>query len=494
MAHVPAARKKISWIKVGIAVGILAAIIVGILWIAPLLKSPGVSKGDTVKFSYTFKFSDGKEISNTSEFKVGELGASFGLDSEKLDEMAAGMKIGESKTITLSAEDAWGEYSEDNLIVENRTSIIANLSVREINRTFDVPPAAFKQVFGEDAVLNKAYSPNSALIWSTKAVSVSNDSVKLSIENKAGEKLKIDEAMFVEIIEVSSDKLKMKLGAEEKTVNTTNGNYTISIVGNDIVAKWTPEIGQSIVYGFSMAKVLSFNDTSVVLDMNSEFAGKNVTVTLEALSVSAKAVAPKESAKSSSSSTQKISGAPTLQTFVMSYCPYGTQMEKGVVKAHELLKDKANFEIRFVSYTMHGDKEDQENKRQICIREEHNDKFWAYLECFLEAGDYAGCISSTGLDEAKINECMTTNADSYMEEDKALNTQYGVQGSPTNILNGKEVQIYPRSPEDVKKAVCDSFETQPDECSETLDTANPSPGFGYSTSSSSSSSSGGCGG
>ena len=339
--------------------------------------------------------------------------------------------------------------------------------------------------------MNKAYKSNSAVIWDTKVVGISSTSVKMSIENKALENVTLNTVMFVEIVEVTSDKLKVKLNAIPQTIPGETGNSTIFIDGNDIKVTNTPVIGSEIPYGFSTVKVLSYNETSIVLDGNNPYAGKDVTVTLKATNI-VKQVAAKSSTAPSSSGTKKVEGAPTLQTFVMSYCPYGTQMEKGVIPAMKLLAGKANFEIRFVSYTMHGAKEDEENNRQICLREEQSGKFWDYLECFLDAGDAAGCVKSTGVDSSSLTDCMANRAAGYIDEDKALNTQYGVQGSPTNILNGEEKQIYPRSPEDVKKAVCAAFATPPAECSQTLDTINPSAGFGF-TASSSSSSAGGCG-
>ncbi len=42
--------------------------------------------------------------------------------------------------------------------------------------------------------------------------------------------------------------------------------------------------------------------------------------------------------------------------------------------------------------------------------------------------------------------------------------------------------MWPRSPEDIKQKICEAFTTPPAECSETLNTENPSPGFGGGTS------------
>jgi hypothetical protein len=72
-----------------------------------------------------------------------------------------------------------------------------------------------------------------------------------------------------------------------------------------------------------------------------------------------------------------------------------------------------------------------------------------------------------------------------MEVDKALNEEFGVQGSPTVILDGKEASVYPRDPASVAKALCAAFTSKPSECSSTFDTTNPSPGFGGGSASSS---------
>ncbi|MEM2031459.1 MAG: hypothetical protein QXG83_01455, partial [Candidatus Pacearchaeota archaeon] len=77
----------------------------------------------------------------------------------------------------------------------------------------------------------------------------------------------------------------------------------------------------------------------------------------------------------------------------------------------------------------------------------------------------------------------------YFAEDKALNEKYNVRGSPTVIIDGREVSIYPRDPQSIANALCDAFKTKPSECSKAFSTMNPSPGFG----SGSSSSGGSCG-
>jgi len=193
---------------------------------------------------------------------------------------------------------------------------------------------------------------------------------------------------------------------------------------------------------------------------------------------------------------------PDVKLFVMSYCPYGLQTEKMFLPVYNLLKNKADMSINFVDYAMHGKKELDENLRQYCIQKEQKDKYYAYLSCFTKADASAACLTEAKVDQAKMSTCVANTDKQYsittgynnkstwvngeypkfaVETD--LNDQYKVSGSPTIVINGKQVNVSPRSPEKFKQAVCDAFETKPAECSQTLSDAAASPGFGTSTTS-----------
>jgi len=191
---------------------------------------------------------------------------------------------------------------------------------------------------------------------------------------------------------------------------------------------------------------------------------------------------------------------PDVKLFVMSYCPYGLQAEKMYLPVYNLLKDKADMGIYFVDYIMHDKQEIDENLTQYCIQKEENSKYYAYLSCFVKAGDSAGCLTTAKIDKTKLSVCVkdtdkqfnisTSYADkttwlngTYPKFDiyADLNTQYGVQGSPTIVINGKTINVSPRSPEAFKQAVCKAFTTQPEECNQTLSTDAAAPSFGTGT-------------
>lgn len=198
-----------------------------------------------------------------------------------------------------------------------------------------------------------------------------------------------------------------------------------------------------------------------------------------------------EDTSSSSTSTEiPKSDKPVVELFVMTHCPYGTQAEKGFITATETLGETIDAKIKFVHYFMHAP-EEEETPRQVCIREEQEDKYIDYLKCFLEGdgnADASGyiangnnpslCIQRVGIDNNKLNECIKNKAEDYYSEDSELSQQYGVSGSPTLVINGVIVNSG-RSPDAYLKTICQAFNNAPEVCSQDLSTANPSAGFGY---------------
>ncbi|MFH1714127.1 MAG: hypothetical protein ABH831_00845 [Candidatus Nealsonbacteria bacterium] len=188
---------------------------------------------------------------------------------------------------------------------------------------------------------------------------------------------------------------------------------------------------------------------------------------------------------------------PDVKLFIMSYCPFGLQAQKMYLPVYDLLKDKVNMGIYFVDYIMHEKKEIDENLNQYCIQKEQADKFPSFLDCFIKGTDSKACMSSVGVDTTKLQSCVLATDSQFgitsLYEDKStwlggyypqfniqkdLNELYGVQGSPTIVINDKATQLNLRSPEAFKELICQAFNEQPEECSQTLSSSVPSTGFG----------------
>ena len=206
-----------------------------------------------------------------------------------------------------------------------------------------------------------------------------------------------------------------------------------------------------------------------------------------------------EAATSREAPTPEVtkSDKPKVELFVMSHCPYGTQAEKGMLPVANLLKDKIDFEIKFVYYAMHGETEVKEQMNQVCLEKEQSDKFRTYLTCFLDAGDGEKCLTEAKVDSAKLSACVKKlDADYKISEKlkdqstwlsgrfplfdvyKTENEKYQVGGSPTLVINGAQANSG-RSPAEYLAAVCSAFNKAPAECQEKLSSEGYAAGFGY---------------
>jgi hypothetical protein len=195
---------------------------------------------------------------------------------------------------------------------------------------------------------------------------------------------------------------------------------------------------------------------------------------------------------------------PDIKLFVMSYCPYGLQAQKMFLPVYELLKDKADMGIYFVNYIMHEKQEIDENLNQYCLQKEQPEKYGDYLDCFVQSGNTATCLSQVEADQEKLSACTTQTDQEYsiysLYSDKSswlggyyprfdvntdLNEKYDVQGSPTIVINDQVVNVNSRSPEGFKNIVCQAFSSEPEECSQLLSEEVPSAGIGSGVSASS---------
>ncbi|MFH0951069.1 MAG: hypothetical protein V1765_01170 [bacterium] len=187
---------------------------------------------------------------------------------------------------------------------------------------------------------------------------------------------------------------------------------------------------------------------------------------------------------------------PEVELFVMSHCPFGTQIEKGILPVVTALGETIDFKVKFVDYAMHGEVEVKEELRQYCIQKEQPDKFLGYLTCFLQAGEGTTCLATSAVDTAALATCIT-KADTEFSvtknyEDRASwlsgnyprfniflkeNQTYGVEGSPTLVLNGQTVNSG-RDSASLLKTICQGFITKPAACATVLSSSVPATGFG----------------
>lgn len=187
---------------------------------------------------------------------------------------------------------------------------------------------------------------------------------------------------------------------------------------------------------------------------------------------------------------------PVAKGFVMAYCPYGLQFLKAYIPVIELLGNTTDVQVGFVSYAMHGKSEIEANSYIYCVQKDSKAKLASYLRCFVESGNYTACLAAVGIDANQAASCVnaldtqygitalynnqSTWLSGYYPQypvEASENAQFGVQGSPTFVLNGAVATVQ-RTSESIKQAICASFNTPPAECNTTLSATAEAAGLG----------------
>lgn len=194
------------------------------------------------------------------------------------------------------------------------------------------------------------------------------------------------------------------------------------------------------------------------------------------------------------------SDRPKVELFVMSHCPYGTQIEKGILPVLKEIGNDIDFELKFCDYAMHGKVELDEQLKQVCIQENEPDKLTAYLECFLaDQNSGEACLAEVGINKTQLTSCIAATDKEYQVSalfadqsswksgrypqfnvHQADNQAYGITGSPGFVVNGAKIQTG-RDANSLLKTICSGFNNPPAGCTAQLSAATPSPGFGFGT-------------
>jgi hypothetical protein len=189
----------------------------------------------------------------------------------------------------------------------------------------------------------------------------------------------------------------------------------------------------------------------------------------------------------------KKTARPTVDLYVMAFCPFGTQAETVMRPVKDLLGSKADIRIRYITtitgttldtvQSLHGPSEAREDAYQVCLMKSQPEKYWEYVRLFNEqcypkwqdSGSLAACrknvTASLKIDSSAIETCAAgADAIALLKADETESDSNRASASPTLVINGV-TYAGARTPDAYKQAICNSFETAPAECSTTLSSA-----------------------
>jgi len=288
----------------------------------------------------------------------------------------------------------------------------------------------------------------------------------------------------------------------------------VSISPEEIGKKTIEYINKNLVAPGTSASLVSVEETKAFYKVTTNYRGQDIPVYVtkdgryiflsQPLDMTQE-IPREEEQKSVSCEDLPKRDKPKLMAFIVSYCPFGLQMQRVLNEIVKNIPEMAKYiEVRFMGSieegkitSMHGEKEATENLRQICIREEQSDKYWKYVDCFIKEGKSDECLDDAHVDRTKLQECMEdpSRGVEYAKEDFELQNKFRITGSPTLVLNDQRVNEYDfggRSAEAVQTIICWGFTKQPEFCQQNLTTEQAARSFSKTYSGSTRTSGGQC--
>ena len=148
-------------------------------------------------------------------------------------------------------------------------------------------------------------------------------------------------------------------------------------------------------------------------------------------------------------------GKPTLELFVMSYCPYGVQAEEKLIPIVKEFGDKIDFKLQFIAQekeepseqditpftSLHGYSEVAENIRQLLIAREYPDRYLDYILCRGKKLDksWEECARKLGIDVAKIQALFDAPEAAHLFRENIQRAEaLGIKASPTILVDSRE--------------------------------------------------------
>lgn len=278
------ASKKVIAAIIGIV--IIAALFGGYFAFTKL--KPGAAKDDIVKVDYILKLENGT-VFDTSIQTVAEenniynaartyqpmqLTVGSGQVIKGFDNALIGMHTGQTKTITVSPADGYGEWKIENVAnisksFESDRYVTSNLTAS------NVPTAAFTQNFGANLSVGDIITdPQSGLKF--KITDMNDENVTLILHPEIGKTIAIPSTGFnATATKVTASTVTWRQDPPE-TAQKQYGTVIYTVTATKITETLDVKVGDRV----SIGVVTEVTDDTVLIDMNSPLAGKTLIFTI----------------------------------------------------------------------------------------------------------------------------------------------------------------------------------------------------------------------
>lgn len=273
-------KSLITIIIVGITIGILFSGCIG---------QKSIKIGDNISVEYTGSLING-DIFDTSiesvakqhnlsriEFQPFRFTVGKGQAIEGLDEGIIGMKVGESKKLTIPPEKAYGPKNPQ--LIQTIPIIQYIPTTRSFPNIFEMPVIQFEKIFGSDNKVGDNVSiPDTNINLTVKNITSSN--VSLSYNLVVGYKILQSRVPWNEtVIKIDNKNITTKIDVKKNDIIQFQGapwnTVIFDIDTNNITLKHDSIPDTKIQTPDGPIKV-HFNETYIAVDRNNELAGETL--------------------------------------------------------------------------------------------------------------------------------------------------------------------------------------------------------------------------
>jgi FKBP-type peptidyl-prolyl cis-trans isomerase 2 len=279
-----------------------------LIMVAAILLSGCVNKtvkiGDNISVNYTGSFVNGKVFDTSIEsvakannlsprniyeplkFKVGQKPSAV---IEGFDKGVIGMKIGETKILSIPPEEA---YPINPSMIQVAPIVQDLPATRTIPRVFEIPLEQFEQYFGKNHSVGEIVQiPDTNINITIKNVT---SEVSLAYNLKVGSNIWDSKAPWNEtVMKIDEKNITIKPNVTKNAIiqfpDAPFNTSVVEITETNITLRHNPIPDTTItvpgMFGQMEEMRISFNETSMIMDRNPEVAGKTLIFNVTLVSI-----------------------------------------------------------------------------------------------------------------------------------------------------------------------------------------------------------------
>jgi len=258
-----------------------------------------VKNGDNISVDYTGSLENGKVFDTSiekvakdnglsprgGEYKPLKFTVGKGQMIKGFDEGVIGMKVGETRKLTIPPEKAYGPINPG--MIQAMPIIEEVAATRNITKVFEVPISQFEQVLGTGHKTGEIVRiPETNINLTINNIS---SNVSLTYNLKMGDVVWSSSAPWNEtVVKIDSKNITLKANLTKNDVVQIQGapwNTTVVGLDNKNITLRHNAIPETVIPSYFGQMKVSFNETSIIMDQNHELAGQTLIFNVTLVSI-----------------------------------------------------------------------------------------------------------------------------------------------------------------------------------------------------------------